>query len=74
MKIIIHYENMPVEEALSYVQGVVKGGRISNNNTQYCYFVMFHNDAEVYTSRTANGTDVFTVRRPKEATDELSAR
>lgn len=69
MKIIIHYEDVPVEEALIYVQAVVRKGRVSNNDTQYCYFVMFHNDAEVYTGRTAKGTDVFTVRRPKEATD-----
>lgn len=72
-RLIIHYEDVPVEDVLVYVQAVVRKGRISNNDTQYCYFVMFNNHAEVYTSRTANGTDVFTVRRPKEdkeATDD----
>ena len=73
MKIIITYEGVSDADALIYVEKVVNKGRISKNETQYCYFTMFNNEAEVYADRTKVGTDTFLVRKhlpdTKEADD-----
>lgn len=36
------YDDIPEEKALAYVQDVVKHGRISKNNTIFCYLTLFH--------------------------------
>ena len=66
MKIIIRYDGVSDIDALMYVRQVVKKGRISNNNTQYCYCTMFNDAAEVYADRTKSGTDTFGVIKAKK--------
>lgn len=47
-KIIIHnHSGLPDYEAIRYVSVVMKAGRISNNNTQYCYHTTFKDGTEV---------------------------
>tara|TARA_Y100000758_G_C16051446_1_gene421749 strand:+ start:456 stop:674 length:219 start_codon:yes stop_codon:yes gene_type:complete len=43
-KIIIENrcEFLPDETALELVQKVIQGGRVSNNNKQYCYLTRFN--------------------------------
>ena len=50
--------------ALSCVDAVIGKGRISKNNTQYCYVTTFRNGVVVCASRTRKGTDTFFVCKP----------
>lgn len=55
-------------EALSYVQYVVEQGRISNYGKEYCFVTSWKNGVVVFTHRTKEGTDVFTVEYRPETT------
>ncbi len=47
-KIIIQNDtNLPDKQVFSYVLQIMGMGRISNNNTQYCYHTSFTNGIEV---------------------------
>lgn len=62
-KITITYDGMSDIEALSYVSSVIKQGKISNENTQYCYITKFRTDKghTVYADKTKTGTFTFNI-------------
>lgn len=37
------YDDIPLDKAVGYVQDVIERGRISNNNTMFCYLTLIHN-------------------------------
>lgn len=55
-------------EALEVVQRVIKEGRISNNNRQYCYFmvVMFYNKQYQIASFLNEKSDRFVINNQKQ--------
>jgi hypothetical protein len=59
--IIKNESNTDDISCMSLVISVMKEGRISNNNKQYCYVCVFDNYV-VFADVTRNKTDVFTVR------------
>lgn len=36
------YDDIPLERAVDYVHDVVRRGRISKDNTMYCYLTLIH--------------------------------
>lgn len=52
-RIIINHEN--VKEPLKYVQRVINGGLISDNNRCYCYHTSFKDGVHVTCSKLKNG-------------------
>ena len=65
--IINNHSRVSDFKALELVQSVVKEGRISNNDTQYCYCtrIQYPSTGEVFyvsASRTKSGTDSFDIR------------
>ena len=63
-RIIINTEGDDLTDtgALFYVTEVIYQGRISKDDTQYCYATRFGGSfVTVYASRTKNGTDTFRV-------------
>lgn len=67
-KLIIKNESSADDfTCLHLVMSVIKLGRISKNDTQYCY-VCASDNYVVYTDLTKNKTDVFTVRDNHEIT------
>lgn len=48
-KIIIdNRSDLPIDVAVEYVWNVIKMGRISNNDKQYCYLTVFDINGEKY--------------------------
>lgn len=65
-KLIIQNDtNLSDLQALPYVIGVVGGGRISNDNKQYCYGTRFKNGIMVYTDLNKK-SDRFVIRKEQE--------
>lgn len=61
-KITIHNDTKLSDEmVVQHVLEVIKMGKISNNETQYCYATTFKDDVTVFASRTKVGTGVFYV-------------
>jgi hypothetical protein len=62
-KIIIHIDDAISDtEAIRLVLDVIEEGRISNQNSQYCYITQFASGPSVYADRhPKTGTDVFRV-------------
>ena len=60
-RLIINYENISIEDAISYTEAVIHNGKISNNNTQYCYATVFKDNVVVYAYVTKTGNYAFTV-------------
>lgn len=62
--IIIHKsDDISDYDALSHVQTVIRGGRVSKNQTSYAYVTFFKDDIVVYADRKKS--DIFTVMREK---------
>lgn len=59
-RLIINYEDVSIEDAIFYVQAVIRNGKLSKNNTQYCYATVFTNVA-VYADVTKTGSYKFRV-------------
>lgn len=60
--IIIHKDNNINDyEALTHVQAVIRGGRISDNGKCYCYVTEFKDGVIVYADKKKS--DIFTVVR-----------
>lgn len=67
-RIIVNIEGDDLTDsgALLYVYEVIRQGRISKDDTQYCYATRFGGSfVTVYAGRTKNGTDTFRVVRDK---------
>lgn len=67
-KIIIHFDGVDEEEAMRYVDSVVRDGRVSSSpaGPQYCYVSTWtpldgSGEVAVYAYRYKSGTDVFKV-------------
>ena len=60
-KLIINYEDVNIEEAISHVEVVIRKGKISKNYTQYCYATIFKNNLVVYADITKTGSYKFRV-------------
>ena len=65
-KIIIENRTtIPMERVLTYVAAVLSRGRISNNNTQYCYHTSYAGEVGVSAFKNKN-SDRFVVTRENE--------
>ena len=60
-KIIINADGVSEAVAFAYVLRVIEGGKVSNNNEQYCYITKFWNGHTVYADKTKTGTYTFRV-------------
>lgn len=60
-KLIINYEDVNIEDAISHVEAVIRNGKVSKNNTQYCYATVFKNNLVVYADVTKTGSHKFMV-------------
>lgn len=67
-RIIINYDDdIPVENAISYVDSVVSLGRCSGEKEEcFCYFTTFKDGTLVMANMTKTGTDVFTISSGKD--------
>ena len=62
-KIIIHNDDrsgLTDADALMYVKTIIEGGRISDNNTAYCYLSAFGSGVKVAATKNAK-SDTFVV-------------
>ena len=60
--IIIHKsDDISDYDALLHVQAVIRGGRVSKNETSYSYVTFFRDGIVVYADKKKS--DIFTVRR-----------
>jgi hypothetical protein len=59
--ITINDEKMSDFDALMAVTAIVQGGRISENETAYCYCSTWENGDVVYSEKLDSGTDKFFV-------------
>lgn len=64
-KIIIHHDMSDLQAAY-YAMEVIKGGKVSNNGTQYCYLTRFNNGVSVYADVTRTGVPTFRVMSAPE--------
>lgn len=62
--IVENRTELPMNEVLSYVKKVIRQGRISKNNTQYCYVTTWRDGIIVYTDKNKK-SDRFVVERDK---------
>ena len=64
-KVSIEFDDARIDHftAMLYVDKVIRGGRVSENNS-YCAATIFNSDVRVYARRTKGGTDVFRVHVP----------
>ena len=62
-KIIITIDDSKIsdEDGIKYISEVIKGGLVSNENTQYCYVTTFISGVRVYAEKTKRGTFTFRV-------------
>lgn len=60
-KIIIHCGNVDDSTALTYALKVINQGKISNENTQYCYITRFESGHVVFADKSKVGTYTFRV-------------
>ena len=65
-KIIINAEGVTDDMALHLVGDVIKQGKISNDNSQYCYVSIFNDGHRVYADKTKSGTYTFKVWKGKK--------
>ena len=68
-RLIINIRDKTVDDqlAVSAVLAVIQQGKISNNDTQYCYVTRISNGLAVCADRNKNGNDVFNVYfQPKD--------
>ena len=65
-KIIIHHD-MTDLQAVYYAMKVIQEGKVSNNDTQYCYMTRFTNGVSVYADVTRTGVPTFRVMAAPEA-------
>jgi len=67
-KIIIkNNSSLSDEDALYFVLKVVKGGKVSNNNTQYCYISLVKTkttEIQIYCDETKSGTCFVFTEKP----------
>ena len=64
-KIIIHHD-MTDLQAVYYAMKVIQDGKVSNNDTQYCYMSRFTNGVSVYADVTRTGVPTFRVMAAPE--------
>ena len=60
-KIIINSENISDAESLVYTLKVINEGKISKNNSQYCFLTTFESGIKVYANKTKTGTYTFRI-------------
>ena len=60
-KIIINSENISDAESLVYTLKVINEGKISKNNSQYCFITTFESGIKVYANKTKTGTYTFRI-------------
>lgn len=60
--IIYNNTDLDMDEVLPYILSVIRQGRISNDNTQYCYHTVFK-DGITVTSKLNKSSDTLTVDR-----------
>lgn len=66
MKINITIEdNVDIKTALLCVEHVISLGKISNNNTQYCYATTWTDGTYVLADKTKRGNSTFRVGRKR---------
>ena len=67
-RIIINYDDdIPVQNAINYVDSVVALGRCSGlNEESFCYFSKFKDGTFVIANVTKAGTDVFNISTGKD--------
>ena len=67
-RIIINYDDdIPVQNAISYVDSVISLGRCSGMNEEsFCYFSEFKDGTLVSANVTKSGTDVFNISTSKD--------
>lgn len=67
-RIIINYDDdIPVQNAINYVDSVISLGRCSGlNEESFCYFTTFKDGTFVIANVTKAGTDVFNIRLGKD--------
>ncbi len=68
-KVIIKNESdLLIIDAMRLVEGVIKNGRISNNNKQYCYLSVYEIDGSEYhvTARSNKDSDTFLIYKSKK--------
>ena len=61
-KLILRFEDdVSEQEALDSVKDVIALGRISHNDTQYCYHTSFKDGIEVSAFKPSGTTDTFVI-------------
>ena len=60
-KIIINADGVTDEMAVYLAGEVIKQGKISNANSQYCYVTVFNNGHKVYADKTKTGAYTFKI-------------
>jgi len=67
--IIDNQTDLPMSEVLSYVRHVIRQGRISQNDTQYCYVTTWTDEVIVFTGKNKK-SDRFVVTKEIGGKDE----
>jgi hypothetical protein len=66
-KIIINADGVTDEMAVYLVGEVIKQGKVSNANSQYCYVSVFSDGHKVYADKTKSETFTFKVWKNETA-------
>lgn len=62
-KLTIYYEDsVSIQNALAYVMAVVNMGRVSKDNTCFCYVTTFKDDRVCFADVTRKGNDTFSIK------------
>ena len=66
-RLIINYDDdIPIVNAIHYVESVISMGRCSGlNEESYCYVSQFKDGTVVFADVTKSGTDVFRISKGK---------
>ena len=67
-RLIINYDDdIPIVNAIHYVESVISMGRCSGlNEESYCYVAKFKDGTVVFSDVTKTGTDVFRLAKENE--------
>jgi hypothetical protein len=60
-KIIIHYDDISDTLALEHILEVIGQGKISKNNSQYCFITRFKSGYTVFADKNKSGTNTFRI-------------
>lgn len=64
--IINHKDDITPYDATLYVNEVMKMGRVSKDNTSFCFCTRFKDETIVIADTTKTGTDTFLIYREKD--------